>query len=229
MTPHTRPAPRDTPAKVLIVDDHPAVREALRLWISRQADLQICGEAADSPEALQLVDSTDPDVAVIDLLLKAESGLELIKRIRSHHHRVAIVVWSMLDEATYAERVLRAGAQGFVNKEQASTQIITAIYRVLEGKYFLSEPTADRLLQRAMHTRDHADGPQVIPAEKLSDRELETFQWIGRGLSTTEIAEKMHVSTKTIETYRARIKDKLCIATHNELVCRAVEWVLQRL
>lgn len=225
--PRRKIASSDAPARVLIVDDHPAVREALRLWISRQPDLQTCGEAANSQEALRLIEETRPDVAVVDLLIKHDSGLELIKRIRSHHRHLPILVWSMLDERTYAERALRAGAQGYVNKEQAADQIITAIYRVLEGKCYLSEPTSEQLLRRAIQGRRKVAAAETPLVEQLSDRELEAFEWIGRGLDTREVAQRMHVSTKTIETYRTRIKDKLGIDRHSELVRLAVEWVLQ--
>lgn len=219
--------PGDAPARVLIVDDHPAVREALELWISRQPDLQTCGQAASSHEALEFIETARPDIAVVDLHIKHESGLELIKRIRSRAPRLPILVWSMLDEAAYAERVLRAGAQGFVNKEQAADQIITAIYRLLEGKCYLSEPTAERLLRRSIQGRRKVEVGDTPLVDQLSDRELEAFEWIGRGLDTREVAQRMHVSIKTIETYRARIKDKLGIDRHSELVRLAVEWVSQ--
>lgn len=217
----------DAPARVLIVDDHPAVREALQLWVSRHADLQACGEAATGQEALQLIETTRPDIAVVDLHIKHESGLELIKRIRSRHPNLPILVWSMLNESAYAERVLRAGAQGYVNKEQAAEQIITAIYRVLDGKCYLSEPTAERLLRRTIQGRGRSDIAEKPLVDQLSDRELEAFEWIGRGLDTQEVAKRMHVSAKTVETYRARIKEKLGIDRHGELVRQAVEWVLQ--
>jgi DNA-binding NarL/FixJ family response regulator len=214
-------------ARVLIVDDHPAVREALSQRISRQPDLQVCGEAAGVTEALQLVETSAPDVAVVDISLKDGSGLDLIKRIAARNNRVLILVWSMFDASIYAERALRAGARGYINKEQATDQIINAIQQVLDGKVYLPEPVADQLLNRAVGGGSSVAG--LLPSEALSDRELEAFQFIGQGLETREIAQRMHISTKTVETYRARIKEKLNLDSHNDLMRRAVEWVLQNI
>ena len=213
------------PAQVLIVDDHPAVREGLALRIARQPGLQVCGEAGDIPEALRLVESTNPDIAVIDIALKNGNGIDLIKRIKARNDSVRMLVWSMYGESLYAERALRAGAMGYINKEQATSQIITAITHVLEGKIYVSGPLADQLLNRAVGKR--RDAGEHSPVEKLSDRELEVFQMFGRGLDTHQIAERMHISRKTVETYRSRIKEKLNIGGANELITRAVQWVLE--
>ena len=212
-------------AKVLIVDDHPAVREGLALRISRQPDLEVCGEAADVAEALRLVSSTHPDVAVIDISLKSGDGIDLIKRIKARNASVKMLVWSMHSEALYAERALRAGAMGYINKEHATDMIIEAIRRVLDGRVYLSEHVADRLLHRAV-----GKGSQSVeqePVESLSDRELEVFELIGRALDTHQIAERMCVSPKTVETYRARIKEKLRLQSGPELMQRAVQWVME--
>jgi DNA-binding NarL/FixJ family response regulator len=211
-------------ARILIVDDHPVVREGLALRISSQPDMEVCGEAADIASALQLVADTKPDVAVVDIALKDGNGIDLIKRIRAHEGSVRILVWSMYNESLYAERALRAGAMGYLNKEQA-TDRIDVIRRVLEGKICLSDPLAEQLLSR---TLGHgAPDLQRSPVETLSDRELEVFRLIGLGLGTQGISDKMRVSPKTVETYRARIKEQLNIASAPGLARRAVQWVVE--
>lgn len=213
----------DTPARVLIVDDHPAVREALALRISRHADLLVCGEAAELTEAMQLVSETKPDVAVIDIGLKVGNGLDLIKRLKARGESVRMLVWSMYQESLYAERVLQAGALGYITKDQATDQIVIAIRRVLEGKIYLSEAMTEKLLTRIHDGKTL--GPSSRPEECLSDREFEVFQLIGKGLETPEIATQLDVSPKTIETYRFRMKDKLHISDSKELYRRALRWV----
>jgi DNA-binding NarL/FixJ family response regulator len=212
-------------ARVLIVDDHPAVREGLALRIRGQTDLEVCGEAADVTEALQLVARTNPDVAVIDIALKRGSGIELIKRIKGRNESVRMLVWSMYSDTLYAERALRAGALGYINKENATDQIITGIRTVLQGKVYLSEPAASRLLGRLVHGEGASAGRS--PVENLSDRELEVFNLIGEGLDTYQIAEKMRVSHKTVETYRARIKEKMGLDSGTALLRHAVQWLLE--
>ncbi len=212
-------------ARVLIVDDHPAVREGLALRISRQADLEVCGEAADVADAVRLVSSTHPDVAVIDISLKTGDGIDLIKRIKARDASVRMLVWSMHSEALYAERALRAGAMGYINKEHATDRIIEAIRRVLDGRVYLSEHIADRLLHRAVGRASQS--VEGEPVESLSDRELEVFQLIGQGLDTHQIAERMRLSPKTVETYRSRIKEKLNLLRGAELMQRAVQWSME--
>jgi DNA-binding NarL/FixJ family response regulator len=218
--------PNRRAARVLIVDDHPAVREALAMRIAQQSDLEVCGEADDAGAALHLVADLKPDIAVIDISLKTGNGIDLIKRIKNHNDSVRLLVWSMHSEALYAERALRAGAMGYITKEEATEQIIIAIRRVLDGKIFLNESVAEQLLYRAVHKGE--PGIQRSPLENLSDREMEVFQHIGRGLETQQIAEKLHVSPKTVETYRARIKEKLNLTSATELVRRALQWELGR-
>lgn len=213
-------------AKILIVDDHPAVREALSIRISRQAGLSVCGEAADLSEALQLVEETKPDVAVIDISLKKGDGIELIKRIRDRSRNVRMLVWSMHPESLYAERALHAGALGYVNKDQATEEIVKAIRRVLAGKVYLSETMAERMLQRSVGGGRKTDALQ--PLDDLTDRELEVFRLIGEGLKTSEIAQRLHLSIKTIETYRDRIRLKLKIANGAELARIAAQSSLER-
>jgi DNA-binding NarL/FixJ family response regulator len=215
----------DNRARVLIVDDHPAVREALALRIGRQSDLEVCGEAAEMSEALRLVAETQPDVAVVDITLKTGNGIDLIKRIKDRNNHVRILVWSMHSESLYAERALRAGALGYINKDQATDRIVDAIRRVLAGKVWLSETMAERLLQRAV-----GGGRQEVkrsPLDALADRELEVFRLIGEGVKTTEIAERLHLSVKTIETYRDRIRQKLDLDDGTKLTHFATQWVLE--
>jgi DNA-binding NarL/FixJ family response regulator len=212
-------------ARVLIVDDHPAVREALALRIGRQPDLEVCGEAADMSEALRLITETQPDVAVVDISLKTGSGIDLIKRIKDRNDHVRLLVWSMHSESLYAERTLRAGALGYINKDQATDRIVEAIRHVLAGKVWLSEAMAERLLQRAV-----GEGrPEVMrsPLDALADRELEVFRLIGEGVRTTEIAERLNLSVKTVETYRDRIRQKLDLSDGTKLAHYATQWVLE--
>jgi DNA-binding NarL/FixJ family response regulator len=212
-------------ARILIVDDHPAVREALALRIDRQADLEVCGEAADMSEALRLVADTQPDVAVIDISLKTGSGIDLIKRIKDRNDSVRMLVWSMHSESLYAERALRVGALGYINKDQATDKIVEAIRRVLEGKVYLSDAMAEKMLHRAVGS----DREEVTrsPLDALADRELEVFGLIGQGVKTAEIAERLHLSVKTVETYRDRIRQKLDLSNGTELAHYATQWALE--
>src|SRR5690242_13514982 len=194
-------------AKVLIVDDHPPVREALALRLGRQPDLEVCGEAADVGEALRLLADARPDVAVVDITLKAGDGIDLIKRIRDRDDHVRVLVWSMHSESLYAERALRAGALGYVNKDQATGTIVEAIRRVRDGGVWLSEAMAQRVLHRAVGAGGRAAGWAAgrSPLDALADRELEVFRLIGQGVKTAAIADRLHLSVKTVETYRDRI------------------------
>src|SRR6516162_1125736 len=211
--------------RVLIVDDHPAVREALSLRIGRQPDLEVCGEAADMSEALRLTADAQPDVAVVDITLKNGDGIDLIKRIRDRDGHVRILVWSMHSESLYAERALRAGALGYINKDHATDRIVEAIRRVLAGKVWLSENMTERMLQQTVGTARGATTPS--PLQALADGELEVFRLIGAGLKTTEIAERLHLSVKSVETCRDRIRQKLNLADTTKLVRYATHWVLE--
>ena len=213
------------PARILIVDDHPAVREALAVLIAGEADLMVSGEAADFAEAVRLVDATNPDVAIIDLALKSGSGMELIKRLRQKHEKIRMIVWSMYSEELYAERVLRAGARGYINKQQATSKIIEAVRQVLAGKPYLSAAMTEKLLQRHVGSSRETSSQSGIDA--LSDRELDVFQLIGQGVKTSDIATRLHVSVRTVETYRDRIRGKLGLRDGAELSRRAVEWMVE--
>lgn len=212
-------------ATILIVDDHPAVREALAARIGRQPDLEVCGEAADTNEALRLVGDTQPDLAVVDISLKTGSGIDLIKRIKDRDDSVRMLVWSMHSESLYAERALRAGALGYINKDQATDKIIDAIRRVLQGKVFLSDAMAEKMLHRAVGgARKEVTRS---PLDALADRELEVFRLIGQGVKTAAIAERLHLSVKTVETYRDRIRQKLDLTNGTELAHYATQWMLE--
>jgi DNA-binding NarL/FixJ family response regulator len=209
--------------KVFIVDDHPVVREGLAMMVARQPDLEVCGEAEDINAALRLTASAKPDVAIIDIALKNGNGLDLVKRLKARGDALRILVCSMYGERLYADRSLRAGALGYIMKEQATDLIIKAIRKVRQGKVFLSKPMAERLLKRAVGPSGDSLGRLAI--EVLSDRELEVFRLLGNGLTTVQVALTMHVSTKTVETYQSRIKEKLDLESGRELLQRAAQWM----
>jgi DNA-binding NarL/FixJ family response regulator len=207
-------------AKILLVDDHPLVREGVANLIQQQPDLEVCGEAASEPQALQLLASVQPDVAVVDLSLENGSGLELIKNIKAMYPAVAMLALSMHDESLYAERALRAGARGYLMKREAAKKVIQGIRKVLAGQIFVSEKIAALMAERFV------GGPMApgSPVEQLSDRELEVFQLLGSGQSTRQIADQLHVGFKTVQAYCARIKDKLQLANATELLRTAMQW-----
>ncbi|MGE5195683.1 MAG: response regulator transcription factor [Deltaproteobacteria bacterium] len=220
----SRPGAARRTIRVLIVDDHPIVREGLVSLLSRQPDFEICGEAADMRSALHLVDQTRPHVVTIDISLKDGTGLDLIRRIAERDRSIRMVVCSLYDETLYAERALHAGAMGYVNKQEATRTIVKAVRQVLEGKTYLSDRMSDILAQRLIGKRDKVQQPIV---DLLSDRELEVFEMIGSGLTSAEIAGKLHIGVKTVETHRRRIKAKLRVKTAAQLARDAAHWVLQ--
>jgi DNA-binding NarL/FixJ family response regulator len=221
--PVSKPTNRQV-ARILIVDDHPIVRRGLAQLIAQEPDLDVCGEAADAPEAMQQVSATQPDLAVIDISLKSGNGIELVKQIKAVNDKVKMLVSSMHDESLYAERALRAGAKGFINKEEATTNIIEAIRQILRGKVYLSGRMTERVLQQVVN----GDPVEQSPVDSLSDRELEVFELIGQGLTTRQIANKLHLSVKTIETHRDNIKSKLHLKNGTQLTHRAVRWAVER-
>lgn len=207
------------------MDDHPLVRERLAEIIQREEDLTVCGEAEDRHEALAVAASQKPDLAIIDLSLKNSDGLELIKDIRSRWPKVLMLVVSMHDESLYAERVIRAGARGYITKQEATRKILLAIRRVLGGGIYLNEEVAGHIIGRLTARSDSA---AATPAEELADRELQVFDLIGRGLDTAEIAARLHIAVKTVETYRARIKEKLQLRNSSGLRQCAISWTHHR-
>jgi DNA-binding NarL/FixJ family response regulator len=207
--------------KILLVDDHPLVREWLATLINQQSDLQVCGEADSAPKALQMVGQVNPNVAIVDISMEGGSGIELIKNIRVSHPDVMVIVLSMHDETLYAERALRAGARGYIMKREATKGVLQAIRCVLGGKLYLSDKMAMMMAEKFVDGRPRTEGSFV---EKLSDRELEVFQLLGRGSSTRQIADELHVSFKTVQAFCARIKEKLKLVSATELLREAVRW-----
>jgi DNA-binding NarL/FixJ family response regulator len=217
--------PSSPAVKVLIVDDHPAVREALAIRIGSEPDLEVCGEADDLGPALQVAAATHPDLAVIDIALKTGSGIDLIKRLKAHHGQIRSIVWSMYSEELYAERALRAGAMAYLTKEKGTGQIIEAIRDVLAGNVYLSAGLTMKLLKRTVGRPLKDPGRPAMDA--LSDRELEVFRLIGQGLKTQEIALQLHLSVNTVETYRDRIRAKLHLSDGLELTRCALQCFLE--
>ncbi len=211
------------PYRVVIVDDHPVVRLGLRQLLENEPDLELCGEAEGAAEALSVIEETRPDLVVIDISLKNGSGLSLVKQITAQDRTIKTLVSSMHDEALFAERALRAGAMGYINKEEAIDQMVSAMRRVLAGSIYLSPGMTDRVLQSI--ARGELEGGKVT-LEQLSDRELEVFELIGKGLTTRQAADHLNLSVKTIETYRENIKTKLNLENNNELICRAAQWIV---
>jgi len=208
-------------ARILLVDDHPLVRERLAEVINREADLIASGEAEDRQGAIDAILAKPPDLVIVDLTLKNSDGLELIKDIRTRWPKMRMLVVSMHDESLYAERVIRAGAMGYITKQEATRKILLAIRRVLSGSVYLNEKIANRILTRLT---DHADSATANPAELLADREFQVFEFTGRGMNTHDIAHRLHIAVKTVETYRARIKDKLKLKDASELLQLAITW-----
>lgn len=213
---------RQPKARVILVDDHPLVREHLRALLDREADLEVCGEAADARAALELILRQAPELVILDISLKRSSGLELIKHLRELCPKLRVLVLSMHDELLYAERALRAGAMGYITKEEATVNVLSAVRRVLAGQVYLSARMAGRMMKKMVGP---AKGEGGSPLEMLTDRELEVFQLLGRGFGTRQIAEELRVGIKTVELYRARIKEKLQLADGNQLLQRAIQWV----
>jgi DNA-binding NarL/FixJ family response regulator len=220
MTPEKSVPTEDRAARVFIVDDHPIVRQGLAQLLEHEERLTVCGEAPSAKAALESIEESRPDIAIVDIMLKDMNGIELIKKLKGQWSDLPVLVMSMHDESLYAERALRAGARGYIMKEEATDKMLTAIRKVLQGDVYLSDDMVSRILHRI------ADGKKEGSLlDRLSDRELEVFHLIGDGLGTRQIAERMNVSVKTIESYRAHIKDKLKLTTSTEVVRQAVQWV----
>jgi len=218
----TPPQQARAPKRILIVDDHPMMREGLAQLIGNDPGLEVCGEAGDAHEALEKTAALKPDLVLADITLPGKSGLELIKDIRSQQPGVLVLALSMHDEALYAERVLRAGGRGYIMKEEGGKKIAQAIHQVLDGQIYVSEKMSAKILEIFS---GHGADVAASPVEKLTDREFEVFQLIGQGLETRHLAEKLHLSTKTIEVHRANIKAKLNLNSMAELIRYAVRWV----
>ena len=207
------------------MDDHAVVRNGLAELINQTSDLSICGEAASGEEALEKLGPAKPDVAIVDLVLGEMSGLELLKSLKTLHPDLPILVLSMHDESFYAERCLRAGAKGYIMKKEAIEQVESAVRTILAGKVYLSQKMSEQFLLAV--TR--GDTTRVVsPVNRLSDRELEVFECIGQGLGASEIAKKLRLSVKTIESYQAKLKEKLNLKDSSQLFQHALHWVEHR-
>lgn len=211
-----------TKTRVFIVDDHPIIRQGLIQLINQEEDLAVCGDSEDACQALEKVKELQPGIVIADISLKGMSGIDLIKNLKARYPDLPILVLSMHDESLYAERVLRAGARGYIMKQEATGKFLEAIRRILKGEIYVSDSITSRILEKSIDSRGQ---PRISPVERLSDRELEVFQFIGKGFKTRQIAKELHLSIKTVETYRENIKDKMKIDNATELVRHAVQWV----
>ncbi len=209
--------------RVLIVDDHPIVREGLAQMINREADLMVCGDAEDMHRALQLIGVLKPDILIVDLSLKGPDGLDLLKNIRAKDPSLPMLILSMHDESIYAERALRAGANGYIMKQEATEKVLVALRQILNHEIYVSPAIANKMLQQFVGGTVHAKHSSV---DDLSDRELEVLRLMGDGHTTRQIAEELHLSVKTVESYQAHLKEKLTLKNSRELVQYAVEWAI---
>jgi DNA-binding NarL/FixJ family response regulator len=208
--------------RFLIIDDHPLFRAGLKQLINQEKGFTVIAEAGDAEEALDLVSQEVPDFAIVDISLKGMNGLELIKIMNSKYPNLLILVVSMHDEALYAERALKAGARGYIMKQEASKKVLTAIHQLLDGKVYISEAMHDKMLMGMIKGKSELENN---PIDKLSDREFEVFLLIGKGLGPIQIAEELNLSVKTVETYRAHIKTKLMLENAAELRKHAIKWI----
>ena len=218
------PEPSVATKRILIVDDHPVFRHGIGALLAAESDLEICGEADSAPAALDAMRRLKPDVALLDISLQGTNGIELVKLMKAEQPRLPLLMLSMHDESLYALRALRAGARGYVMKAEAMTHVVTAIRKVLKGDIYVSPRFSERLVFKAIQS---LEGGMGSPVDKLSDRELEVLQLLGRGFGTREIANELHLSVKTIETHRAHIKEKLGFRDAGEMVRFAIDWVAQ--
>ncbi len=208
--------------RVLIVDDHPMMRQGLAQLIRSEPDLAVCCEADTARQALEAINRGSPDLALVDISLPDKNGLELIKDVHNSHPSLPVLVVSMHDEALYAERVLRAGGRGYIMKQEGGQKLLQAIRRVLSGQIYVSEKISENILQ---HFSGRRPGAVNSPVERLTDREFEVFQHIGRGAGTRDIAEHLHLSVKTVETHKAKIKHKLKLKSAADMVHYAIRWL----
>jgi DNA-binding NarL/FixJ family response regulator len=208
---------------VFVVDDHPLLRQGLAMLINREQDLMVCGEAEEAPAAMKAIAQTRPDILIADISLNGPDGIDLLKNLRTIYPDLPVLILSMHDESIYAERALRARANGYIMKQEATEKVLVAVRRILDGEIYLSSRMASKLLQQYMsgHTVETDSRLGV-----LSDRELEVFRLIGEGLGTRQIADALHLSMKTVESYQAHLKSKLSLRTGRELMQHAIQWKL---
>jgi DNA-binding NarL/FixJ family response regulator len=215
-------AAKKNPTRILIVDDHPLLRQGITRLINQEDDMMVCGEADEPGKAMGAIAEARPDIIILDISLKGASGIELLKNIKARYPRLQVLILSMHDESVYAQRALRAGAAGYIMKQEATEKVLVALRRILSGEVYLSDELGTKLLNRMVGGRGTMTGS---PIEELSDRELEVFGLIGQGHGTRPIAEKLHLSVKTVESHRAHIKEKLNLKNATELVHHAIQWV----
>jgi len=206
---------------VFVVDDHPIVRQGLTLLINQESDLTVCGEAEEMHSALASISAVKPDIVIVDISLNGPDGLELLKNVRINSPRLPVLVLSMHDESIYAERALRAGANGYIMKQEATEKVLVALRRILSGEIYVSDKIANSMLQHYVRGANPSGHSSIA---ELTDRELEVFRLIGEGHGTRQIAEALHLSIKTVESYQAHIKEKLALRSARELVQHAIEW-----
>ncbi len=209
--------------RVLLVDDHPIVRQGLALLIDREADLSVCGEAEGANTAFQAIQTLQPDIVVLDISLSGPDGLDVLKEIRMKSGSLPVLILSMHDETIYAERAMRAGAHGYIMKQEATEKVLIAIRRILQGEVYLSDRLTNTMLQQFVRGTSPVKSSPLVA---LTDRELEVFRLIGEGHGTRQIADELHLSVKTIESYQAHIKEKLALRNARELVQHAIEWTV---
>jgi DNA-binding NarL/FixJ family response regulator len=212
-------------ARVFLVDDHPALRQGIASLIAASADLELCGEAGTAAEAMKMIPAERVDAAVVDLMLPGVGGLELIRDLRARYPKMAILVFSMHDECYYAERVLRAGAQGYLMKQADSTRVLDGLRAILRGELFVSEKLQKTMLSTFLTPGARSANKRGV--DRLSNRELQVFEALGRGRTTLQIAEDLHLSAKTVETYRSNIKRKLGLENGHQLLHTSIRWVEQ--
>jgi DNA-binding NarL/FixJ family response regulator len=221
--PQTR-APQPHPGarkRILVVDDHPIVRQGLALLINREPDLVVCGEAEEATGAMHVLANAHPDVLIVDISLNGPDGLDLLKTIRTTHPVLPVLILSMHDESIYAERALRAGANGYIMKQEATEKVLVAVRRILSGEIYVSDRVANKMLKHYITGSGTLRNSSIAD---LSDRELEVFRLIGEGHGTRQIADELHLSIKTVESYQAHIKEKLSLRSSRELMQRAIQW-----
>jgi DNA-binding NarL/FixJ family response regulator len=208
---------------VLLIDDHPIVRQGLALLIDREGDLSVCGEADGAHSAFHAIQTLRPDIVVLDISLSGPDGLDVLKEIRMKTASLPVLILSMHDESIYAERAMRAGANGYIMKQEATEKVLVAIRRILQGEVYLSDRLTNTMLQQYVRG---VSPTKMSPLVSLTDRELEVFRLIGEGHGTRQIADELHLSVKTIESYQAHIKEKLVLRNARELVQHAIEWTV---
>jgi DNA-binding NarL/FixJ family response regulator len=208
-------------SRILVVDDHPNVRQGLALLINQEADLLVCGEAEEAMGAMHVLASSKPDILIVDISLNGPDGIDLLKNIRNIYPTMPVLILSMHDESIYAERALRAGANGYIMKQEATEKVLVALRRILGGEIYVSDRIANKMLKHYI-TGSGTLRPSSIA--DLSDRELEVFRLIGDGHGTRQIAEELHLSVKTVESYQAHIKEKLSLRSARELMQHAIQW-----